>query len=63
MVRNIAGKDGIRALGDFDSHYMPDGMPDGDAFRSRFDIFIAFICIIVSKHIQSYGYYKIYFVL
>jgi hypothetical protein len=53
MVRNIAGKDVICAIGGFDSHYMPIGMTAGDAFRSRFDIFIAFICIIVIKHLMA----------
>jgi hypothetical protein len=31
MVRDIAGKDVIRTMGDFDNHYMPDGMPPGDS--------------------------------
>jgi hypothetical protein len=31
MVRDFAGKDANRAMGDFESRYMPDGMPAGDA--------------------------------
>ena len=31
MVSDFAGKDAIRAMSGFDSRYMPDGMPSGDA--------------------------------
>ncbi len=34
MVRNIVGKDVIRAIGEFDSHYMPVGMPAGMSFEA-----------------------------
>ena len=31
MVSDIAGRSAIRAISDFESRYMPDGMPSGDA--------------------------------
>jgi hypothetical protein len=31
MVSDFAGKDAIRAMSGFDSRYMPDVMPAGDA--------------------------------
>ncbi len=31
MVSDLAGKDAIRVMSGFESRYMPDGMPSGDA--------------------------------
>ncbi len=53
MLRNIAGTDVIHAMGDFDSHYMHDGMQAGDAFRSSFDQNNTPICILVIIHIMA----------
>jgi hypothetical protein len=31
IVRDMAGKDPQRKIADFDSHYMPDGVPEPEA--------------------------------
>ena len=41
MVRDLAGKDATRTMGDFESHYMPDGMPAGDPLPKAMLIQIA----------------------
>jgi hypothetical protein len=47
MVKNIAGKDALCAMGNFDSHYKPDGMPAGDAFQSSFDLIVTLYIIVI----------------